>query len=68
MICDKHDYEWSKRQIVAHQLDKKCEILFSPVYSELDAATLADWILNDQLNVRFQIQLHKYLWGEKPGV
>ena len=68
VICDEADYHWSKQLIAEHQLDDKCEILFSPSHEQLDAVTLADWILKDQLNVRFQIQLHKYLWGDKPGV
>ena len=42
--------------------------MFSPAYEQLDAKTLADWVLRDQLKVRFQFQLHKYLWGDKPGV
>ncbi|MFV2005155.1 MAG: 7-carboxy-7-deazaguanine synthase QueE [Gammaproteobacteria bacterium] len=68
VICDENDYDWSRRFIDQHQLEDKCEILFSPGHGQLDAATLAGWILKDQLNVRFQIQLHKYLWGDKPGV
>ncbi len=68
VICDENDYHWSRQVIVEHQLENKCEILFSPVHDQLDAATLASWVLRDQLNVRFQIQLHKYLWGDKPGV
>ena len=68
VICDENDYLWSKRVIEKYQLENKCDILFSPAYKQLDAATLADWVLRDQLSVRFQIQLHKYLWGDKPGV
>ena len=68
VICDEADYLWSKQLIEEYKLDNKCEILFSPSHEQLDAVTLADWILKDQLNVRFQIQLHKYLWGDKPGV
>lgn len=68
VICDKSDYDWSKAFIQQHQLAERCEILFSAVQSQLDATTLAGWILNDQLNVRFQIQLHKYLWGDAQGV
>lgn len=68
VICDENDYLWSKQLIEQHQLEGKCEILFSPSYEQLEAVTLADWILRDQLNVRFQVQLHKYLWGDKPGV
>lgn len=68
VICDKSDYEWSKQLITEQQLDHRCEILFSPAYGQMNPATLADWVLADQLKVRFQIQLHKYLWGNKPGV
>jgi len=68
VICDEDDYHWSKQIIKKYQLENRCEILFSPAYDQLNAATLANWILKDQLNVRFQIQLHKYLWGNKPGV
>lgn len=68
VICDEEDYHWSKQFIIDHQLDDKCDILFSPSNGQLDATKLADWILQDQLNVRFQVQLHKYLWGDKPGV
>jgi len=68
VICDENDYQWSKQVIADYQLENRCEILFSPSRDQLDATTLADWVLRDQLNVRFQIQLHKYLWGDKPGV
>ena len=68
VICDENDYHWSKNFIKQHQLNNLCEILFSPVQDQLDATILAEWILNDQLNVRFQIQLHKYLWGNRQGV
>ena len=68
VICDENDYLWSKQVIEQHQLESKAEILFSPCHGQLEAATLADWILRDQLNVRFQLQLHKYLWGNKQGV
>lgn len=68
VICDENDYLWSKQVIERHQLESKAEILFSPCHGQLEAATLADWILRDQLNVRFQLQLHKYLWGNKQGV
>ncbi len=68
VICDEEDYSWSKQLIEEQQLEDKCDILFSPSNGQLDATTLADWVLKDQLNVRFQVQLHKYLWGDKPGV
>ena len=68
VICDENDYRWSKQLIDEHKLESKCEILFSPSHDQLDATILANWVLEDKLNVRFQIQLHKYLWGDKPGV
>jgi len=68
VICDENDYHWSKQLIEEYQLEDKCELLFSPAHELLDTATLADWVLRDQLNVRFQIQLHKFLWGDKHGV
>ena len=68
VICDRGDYEWSKRLMDKHHLQQRCEVLFSPAYGELTATQLADWIVEDRLPVRFQIQLHKVLWGEKQGV
>jgi 7-carboxy-7-deazaguanine synthase len=68
VICDENDYLWSKQIIGQYQLEGKCQILFSPSHGQLDATMLADWILRDQLKVRFQMQLHKYLWGDRPGV
>lgn len=68
VICDENDYRWSKQFLADHQLGDKCEVLFSPSHDQLAAVTLASWVLRDKLNVRFQIQLHKYLWGDKQGV
>jgi len=68
VICDENDYLWSRQILESYQLDGRCEILFSPSHGQLDATVLADWILRDQLKVRFQMQLHKYLWGDRPGV
>ena len=67
VICSEQDYEWSKHQLVQHKLNSLCEVLFSPSHHELDAVKLADWVLRDQLPVRFQMQLHKVLWGDQPG-
>lgn len=67
VICDRNDYEWSKQQLEKYQLTEKAEILFSPVHGEKMARQLADWILEDNLSVRFQLQLHKYLWNDEPG-
>jgi 7-carboxy-7-deazaguanine synthase len=68
VLCGRADYDWAKQKIGELNLSEKCPILFSPSYSELIASDLAKWILADQLPVRMQVQLHKILWGEKPGV
>ena len=68
VICDRDDYQWSKQLMEEHHLHQRCEVLFSPAYAQLQATQLADWIVEDRLPVRFQIQLHKVLWGEKQGV
>ena len=67
VICNAEDYLWSKEKISQYQLDKQCEILFSPAMGEQDPTDLAEWILADQLPVRFQLQLHKVLWGNIAG-
>lgn len=67
VLCDRADYDWAKIQIERHGLAARCEVLFSPSYGQLQARQLADWILADRLPVRFQIQLHKLLWGDVPG-
>ena len=68
VICSEQDYQWSKQQLTQLGLVDKCEVLFSPSAEQLPAAELADWIVADRLPVRMQIQLHKYLWGNKAGV
>ena len=68
VIGDRDDYEWSKGILSEHSLASSCSVLFSPVYGVLEARALADWIIEDRLPVRFQIQLHKLLWGDRPGV
>lgn len=67
VICDRTDYEWAKAQIAAHDLAGRCELLFSPSHGQLNPTDLAEWILADRLPVRFQLQLHKYLWNDEPG-
>lgn len=67
VICGRADYEWSCAKVRELGLDERCTVLFSPSHQELPARDLADWILEDRLPVRFQIQLHKYLWGDVPG-
>jgi len=67
VICDRGDYEWSCAKFREHGLEGRCTVLFSPSHEQLPPRQLADWILEDRLPVRFQIQLHKYLWGNVPG-
>ena len=64
VIGNKEDYEWSKNKILEFNLDSKCEILLSPVYNEIESKEIVNWILEDNLNVRFQMQLHKEIWPE----
>jgi 7-carboxy-7-deazaguanine synthase len=68
VICNEADYAWAKHELETRRLDAICPVLFSPSYRDLPATQLADWILRDRLPVRLQMQLHKQLWGEKPGV
>ena len=68
VLCSREDYDWAKKILDQYKLTEKCHVLFSPVYQKLNATDLGNWILEDQLPVRLQIQLHKLLWGEKPGV
>ncbi len=67
VLADRNDYEWAVTTIREHQLDKRCPILFSPVQDALAPQELAVWILADRLPVRFQLQLHKLLWGNMRG-
>jgi 7-carboxy-7-deazaguanine synthase len=67
VICGREDYEWSRAKARELELPQHCTVLFSPSHAQLPARDLADWILEDRLPVRFQIQLHKYLWGDVPG-
>ena len=67
VIGDRPDYEWSKQKMSEFNLTEKCEVLFSPEHESVNPTDLANWILEDKLNVRLQVQLHKYLWGNVPG-
>lgn len=67
VICDEADYLWSKEQLEQWHLPDRSEVLFSPALGRQDATELAEWIIRDRLQVRFQIQLHKYLWGDVAG-
>ena len=67
VICSEADYRWAKAKLAEHRLNERCEVLFSPSYGQIAARELAEWIIADRLPVRFQMQLHKQLWGEEPG-
>ena len=67
VLCNHADYEWAKSIIQQYSLLEKSQILFSPVHEGIAPTELADWIIADQLNVRFQFQLHKFLWNDEPG-
>lgn len=67
VLKDRIDYEWARQLVVDRRLAAVCPLLFSPVAGELAAATLAEWIVADRLPVRFQLQLHKVLWGTLRG-
>lgn len=67
VICNREDYDWSRAKLRELALDSKCTVLFSPSHDQLPARELADWIIEDKLPVRLQIQLHKYLWGNVAG-
>jgi 7-carboxy-7-deazaguanine synthase len=67
VICDRADFDWSVDVMNRHALTERCEVVFSPAHGLQDATELADWVLEAQLPVRMQVQLHKYLWGSEPG-
>ncbi|QFY41608.1 7-carboxy-7-deazaguanine synthase QueE [Candidatus Methylospira mobilis] len=68
VITGEEDYQWSKHQLEHYRLSARCEVLFSPALGDTsDVVWLADNILRDRLPVRFQLQLHKILWGNAPG-
>lgn len=68
VICNREDYEWSRFKLDEYQLvDRVSDVLFSPSHGELHGRDLAEWILEDNLPVRMQLQLHKYLWNDEPG-
>lgn len=68
VICSREDYEWARFKVDEHQLvGRVAEVLFSPSFGQVTPLSLAEWILADNLPVRFQLQLHKLLWNDVPG-
>ncbi|MGM0553066.1 MAG: 7-carboxy-7-deazaguanine synthase QueE [Pseudomonadota bacterium] len=67
VLADRADFEWACDALADMDLDPDVEVLFSPVFGELEPRQLADWIVAERLPVRFQVQLHKLLWGDQPG-
>jgi 7-carboxy-7-deazaguanine synthase len=68
VICDRQDYEWARFKLDEYKLAERAgEVLFSPSFGQINHADLADWIVADNLPVRFQLQLHKLLWNDQPG-
>jgi 7-carboxy-7-deazaguanine synthase len=67
VICDRGDYEWSREFVASRLLAERVQVLFSPGHGQVEPRELASWILADRLSVRFQLQLHKILWGQEPG-
>ena len=67
VLCSRTDYEWARDFVRAGSGGARCTVLFSPSWQQLDPRELAEWLLADQLDVRLQVQLHKYLWGTEPG-
>lgn len=68
VICNRQDYEWARMKVDELRLaDRAGDVLFSPSFGQISQRDLADWIVEDNLPVRYQLQLHKLLWGDQPG-
>jgi 7-carboxy-7-deazaguanine synthase len=67
IIADRNDYDWAVAVLKKYQLNERCSVLFSPAFGTIEPRQLAEWIIEDHLPVRFQMQLHKILWGDEQG-
>ena len=67
VLCSRSDYEWARDLLRDRTAPMPAQVLFSPVWGQVEPRDLAEWILADRLDVRLQVQLHKYLWGSEPG-
>ncbi len=69
VVGDRNDYDWTKEKIKEYEIDKKANVLISPVFGEIESEKIVNWMLEDNLNARFQLQTHKYIWEpDKRGV
>lgn len=67
VLCSRADFEWARDFVRERRLHERCTVLFSPSYGQVEPRALAQWVLDERLPVRLQIQLHKVLWGDTPG-
>jgi 7-carboxy-7-deazaguanine synthase len=67
VLCSRGDYEWARDLLRSRPTPIGGQVLFSPVWGQVEPRELAEWILEDRLDVRLQVQLHKLLWGNEPG-
>jgi 7-carboxy-7-deazaguanine synthase len=67
VIADRHDYDWAVAVVQKYRLAERCSVLLSPAFGSIEPRQLAGWIIDDHLPVRFQLQLHKLLWGDEQG-
>lgn len=67
VLCSRKDYDWACSMIKEYSLEQRVQLLFSPSWNQLNPTDLANWIIEDKLPVRFQLQLHKILWNDAPG-
>jgi 7-carboxy-7-deazaguanine synthase len=63
VIGSREDYDWSRTQVREHRLAERCQaVLFSPIFGRIDPREIVEWVLADNLPVRFQLQMHKFIW------
>jgi 7-carboxy-7-deazaguanine synthase len=67
VVCDRADFEWARDIVARHRLHERCDVWFSPSFTQIQPRELADWIVAERLPVRYQLQLHKILWNDEPG-
>lgn len=63
VVADRKDYEWARDVIARHDMASRCSVLMGPVFGSLEPRLLAEWVLEDRLPVRFQLQIHKFVWA-----